>query len=188
MTTPQDPFATPPEGGASSAPPPSGPPPSAPPPSGPAWGAPAPGAPAQGGYGGGYGAPSAPPGYGGGGFGDPGRPQGTSNGFGVASLVLGLLGLFTSWLVFGGLLGIVAIVLGIIALGKVKRGEASSKGMPIAGIILGVISILVAILIAVVGASLFDDVSNLSDCLTEAEGDPAAEADCEREFEDSVTG
>lgn len=175
MTTPQDPFASPPDDRGST--------PETTPPA-PAWGTPPPGSTAQP-PATGFGAPSgqsgadAP-------YGQP--PQGNSNGLGIGALVVGLLALFTSWLVIGGVLGIVAIVLGVLALGKVKRGEASNKGMGIAGIVLGALSILVAGVILAVGAAFFDDVKGLSECVADAGGDAAAEAECERRFEDDVTG
>jgi hypothetical protein len=114
--------------------------------------------------------------------------HGTSNGVGTAALVVGVLALLTSWLVFGGLLGLVAIVLGVIGLGKVKRREASNKGMAIAGIVLGVLSILVAGAIIAAGAAIFnsDTVQNFGDCLQEAGDDSTAVQECERQFEDAV--
>lgn len=119
-----------------------------------------------------------------------GPPQGTSNGTGTAALVLGILGLLTSWLVIGGLLGLVAIVLGVIAMGKVRRNEASNRGSAIAGIVLGALSILIAGALIALGAAFFnsDEGQQFADCVEEAAGDQAAVAECQREFEDSVTG
>lgn len=164
MTTPSDPFANPPDDRRST------PPPSAPPPG---WGAPPPSGQSD------WGAP-----------GHGGPPQGGSNGLGIAALVVGLLAFFTSWLLIGGVFGIVAIVLGILALGKVKRGEASNKGMAIAGIVLGAIGLLVtAAVIALFGWVFSTDAAqDLAECLRDAAGDPAAEAQCQREFEENLTG
>lgn len=163
MSTPQDPFASPSSDRGETPPPPDSGAPSS------GWGS----------------APGSP------GYGDPGgAPQGTSNGTGTAALVLGILGLLTSWLVFGGLLGLVAIVLGAIGLGKVRKREASNKGSAIAGIVLGVLSILVAGALLALGAAFFssDEGQQFAECVQEAGGDPVAEAECRREFEDSLTG
>lgn len=164
MTTPQDPFASPSDDRGST--PPQGS--STSPPAG--WGAPG----EQSDWGGHPGPP----------------PQGNSNGVGVAALVVGLLALFTSWLLIGGLLGIVAIVLGIVGLGKVKRHEASNKGMAIAGIVLGALSVLATgAILALFGWVLSSDAGqDLAECLEQAGGDASAQAECQRQFEDTLTG
>jgi hypothetical protein len=56
----------------------------------------------------------------------------------VASLILGIASLFC----FGFITGIIAIILGGVALSKIGRGEASGKGMAIAGLILGIIGLV----------------------------------------------
>ena len=120
MTAPQDPFATPGDQ-------PSGQP---------------------GGYGqqpggsgqqpGGYGQPGQypPPGYGQQPFGQPphGQAQGT-NGLAIASLVSAF---------FCSPLG---IILGFIAKGQIKKTGQSGNGLATAGIVIGVISILLGILL-----------------------------------------
>lgn len=177
MSTPQDPFANPSHDQDRTPPPP---------PAGsaaPAWGAPPPTGAAQPS---GWGSAPGSPGYGAPGDG----PRGTSNGTGTAALVLGILGLLTSWLVFGGLLGLVAIVLGVIGLGKVRKHEASNKGSAVAGIVLGVLSILVAGALVALGAAFFnsDQGQQFAECVQEAAGDPVAEAECQREVEESLGG
>jgi len=81
-----------------------------------------------------------------------GRPA-PKNGLGVAALVLGILAFLSGLFIIGGLFGLVAVVLGFLALRKVKRGEASSRGLPITGIVLGIIGIIAAVL-AVAGIGL----------------------------------
>ncbi len=63
-----------------------------------------------------------------------------TSGLAIASLVLGILG-FTC---FSILTGIPALILGIISLGKINKssGAVTGKGMAIAGIVLGSLSIL----------------------------------------------
>jgi hypothetical protein len=177
VSTPKDPFASPSDRGDD----PQSPPPSAPPPSGPAWGGPPPSTPAWGpptsGDQSGWGAPAQP-------------PAGDSNGMGIAALVVGVLALLSSIFVIGGLLGLVAVVLGVLGLGKVKRREASSKGLPIAGIVLGALSVLIAAAAIALGAWVFssDAGQELAECLQEAGSDPTAQAECERQFQESITG
>lgn len=130
-----------------------------------------------------------PQGYGQPAYGQPGGPDGPQkNGLGIASLVLGILALLTGLFLIGGLFGLIAIVLGIIALGRVKRGEANNRGMAIAGIITGALGVLLTILVVAGVAALFNsgEFSNLTECVNDAGGDQAAVEECSREFEDSV--
>lgn len=75
------------------------------------------------------------------------QPEATSTsrpiGLAVASLVTGILGFINAIFGIGAFLGLAAIILGIIALAKKQAG----KGMSIAGIILGAISLLIGGLI-----------------------------------------
>lgn len=175
MTAPQDPFRSPEQGG----PGPSGTPDPGRPAagSGPSYGAPAYGAPA-------YGAPA----YGGGPAYGGAPPRGASNGLGTAALVLGVLAVLTGFFLIGGLLGIVAVVLGVLGRRKAKRGEATNGGMALAGIVLGVIGVLLAVVAIATTLALFDSgqVRDLNECLQDAGGDAAAEQACRQQLEDEL--
>ena len=69
--------------------------------------------------------------------------SGTSNGFCVASLVLGIIGLPASCAVIPPVL---AVILGIVGLSQVQRSavEGGGKGMAVAGIVCGVIGCFIA--------------------------------------------
>ena len=133
-----------------------------PPPGG--YGPPPPGgyAPPPGNWGGpgGYGPP--PPGYG---------PQ-QSKGLAVAALVLGIVGVATFFFFLGGLIGIVALVLGIVAIRQTRKGQAGGQGMAIAGAVLGGAAIVITTVYAIaVGAFLSKfgpQFSNFQDCLRHA--------------------
>lgn len=120
----------------------------------------APGGPATGSYGyptpppvaapapSGYGYPGYP-GYGAGapaGYGQPGWQQAApANGMGTAAMVLGIIAVAGFCMYgLGIVLGILALVFGVIARKKVQRGEANNGGMATAGIVLGAIGILVS--------------------------------------------
>ncbi|MFE3473250.1 MULTISPECIES: DUF4190 domain-containing protein [unclassified Streptomyces] len=131
-----------PTGGGFGAPPSAVPPPPIGP-GGPGQAAPQP--PTAGHYG--YPAPPAQP-YGGypgydayGGH-QPWGPQ-PSNGLGTAALVLGIISV-VGFCMYGVniVLGILALIFGIIGLGRAKRGEATNRGMAIAGIITGSVGIV----------------------------------------------
>ncbi|HTL85948.1 MAG TPA: DUF4190 domain-containing protein [Acidimicrobiia bacterium] len=93
----------------------------------------------------------APPGYGYG-YGSPGR----TNGFAVASLVLGIVG----WAVCIG--SILAIIFGVVARGQIRAsgGQQSGDGMAKAGIILG--CIFTALVVAYIVAAVVIAASNSS--------------------------
>jgi heme/copper-type cytochrome/quinol oxidase subunit 2 len=97
------------------------------------------------------------------------------NGLGTASLVVAIISLLT---VFGGVvLGIVAIILGFMGRSRVKSGEATNGGVAMAGIVLGVLSLLVSIaaivLIGVFGMKMFNEVGGTDyvDCIQKAGSD-----------------
>ncbi|MFF2079877.1 DUF4190 domain-containing protein [Kitasatospora sp. NPDC058162] len=70
------------------------------------------------------------------------------NGPAVAALVLGVLGLLTSVVVIGGLLGVLGLVLGVIAL-RTARRTGSGRGMADAAVVTSLIAIAVSVLAAV---------------------------------------
>ncbi|MFE0647555.1 DUF4190 domain-containing protein [Streptomyces sp. NPDC059534] len=69
-------------------------------------------------------------------------------GLGVGALVVGVVGLvfgvipFLFWL--GGIMGVLALVLGIVGHGRAHRGEATDRGQAVAGIVLGIVTIVVS--------------------------------------------
>lgn len=129
-----------------------------------------PGPPAQQGYGepeygrqqygtpsGGFPQQHGAPGYGEQGYAQPqagwGQPYGApapSNGMGIGALVCGILavvlGIVVGYLFFPALLGVVAVILGVLGMGKAKRGEATNRGMALAGTITGAIGVVITVL------------------------------------------
>lgn len=114
-----------------------------------------------------------------------------SNGTGTAALVLGILALVTSFFLVGGLLGLIGLVLGVVALGKVRRGMATNRGSALAGTILSALGILITIGIVAVGASFYSShksqINDLQHCLNRASGDQAAQRACQDQFQTNVT-
>ena len=92
--------------------------------------------------GGGYGAP--PPG---GAYGTPPAPT-QSNGWSIASLICGILGCIPF------LTGLLAIVFGFMGLGKAKKTN-SGRGLAVAGLVLGFLSILGWGFFAVLGGGVW---------------------------------
>ncbi|WP_432149553.1 DUF4190 domain-containing protein [Streptomyces sp. bgisy029] len=122
----------------------------------------------QGQYGAQYGAP------------EPAR----SNGFAVTALVLGLLACLFFWTIVGGLLlGLLALVFGILGTLRARQGRAPRKGMAIAGTVLGALGLIgsVIVLIFAVNVANSDSFKNLEDCLQNA-GSQAEEDRCAEDF------
>lgn len=114
----------------------------------PGYGAPGYGAP-------GYGAPGyAAPGYGPG-YPQPGYPPPT-NGKATGSLITGITTLVLSCCPGAGLLGLVALVLGVKARGEIRasQGTQGGAGLALAGIITGGIALVLGLLVVVVIAVL----------------------------------
>lgn len=135
------------------------------------------GQPGQPGYAGG-----PPPGYGG----PPPRVR-PRNGLGIAALVLGILAIIT---VYGGIvLGVLAIIFGVIGRNRVKRGEATNGGVALAGIITGAIGLIIAIAVIVFVVLLASSpaAKNYQTCLKNAGQDQAARQSCAQQFGKQLT-
>lgn len=141
--------------------------------------------PPYGAYPGGY--PPPAPQYGAqyGGY-PPPAPPAPKNGLGVASLVVAIIALFS--VVGGVVLGVVAIILGFLGRGRVKRGEANNGGIAIAGIVLGALSIVVSIVVIAIAVWGFNEAGGTDyfDCLSRAGSDEQAIEACAQEFTQRV--
>jgi hypothetical protein len=71
------------------------------------------------------------------------------SGFAVASLVLGIIGLFLSWFTFG-IPSMLAVIFGHVGVSRVHRGVGDGKGMAIGGMVLGYF--VIALFIVTVGS------------------------------------
>lgn len=86
------------------------------------------------------------------------------NGLGTAALVLGIIGTvsglipFMFWL--AGILGVIALILGLAGRGRAKRGEASNKGVTTFGAVLGLVALILSVVGAVLTFKAVDDVVN----------------------------
>ncbi|MGW1655659.1 DUF4190 domain-containing protein [Streptomyces atratus] len=107
------------------------------------------------------------------------------NGLGIAALVLGVIGAvsglipFLFWL--AGILGVIALILGLAGRGRAKRGEATNKGMTTFGAVLGLISLILAVVGAVITFKAVDDAVNdlnktVSDTTASAKPKPGSDS------------
>ena len=110
----------------------------------------------------------------------PTRP---ANGFGTAALVLGIIGLLLSVIVIGGLIGLVAIVFGVLGWRRVRRGVATNRGAAITGLGCGLVAVVASVLVVWFVISTFgDSVRRYQRCLERAGADSVAQQVCTAEF------
>ncbi len=131
----------------------------------------------------GYG--GAPPGYGEERW-EPARPP--RNGMGTAALTLGLIGALLFWTILGGVvLGLLALIFGIVGFRRGKRGEATNGTLAMVGAVLGALaligsSVVLAIAVSVVSSG---DYQELEDCMQKATTQ-SEQQQCEQDFVDSI--
>ncbi len=121
----------------------------------------------------GVGYPTAPP---------PGpfmplMPQ-TKNGLGTAGLVLGIIGAVLFWTIWVGvILGILALIFGLIGRSRAKRGEATNGGAALAGAILGGLAIVASVVWLIVAVVIVSDaVDDINDELDKAKDGTSSSA------------
>lgn len=100
---------------------------------------------------------SQQPGYGQAPYGYPVAGARPENGMGITGMVLGIVGLTLFWIpVLNFILGILATIFGGVGLSKAKSGTATNGGMAIAGLVLGILTIIIPLvmylLLAATGA------------------------------------
>jgi hypothetical protein len=116
-------------------------------------------------------------------------PAAPKNGLGITALVLAIIGLVFCWTVAGGvILGLAAVIIGFVARGRVKRGQATNGGVAIAGIVLGFLAIIVSLVFIPIWYSVFEDVGGTDyvDCVAKAGQDAQAIQKCVDQFRDRV--
>lgn len=115
------------------------------------------------------------------------------NGVGVAALVVGVVSLVLAVLIFFSpfsfILGLIAIILGIIGMSRASKGAATNRGQAAAGLITGILSILVAIAVGVSLIGFFtshqSDIRKFGNCMRQADND-RDRAPCFRELENQL--
>ena len=104
----------------------------------------------------------------------PMPPPAPQNGLGTAGFVLGLVGLLFSFLPVIGVVAwplvILGLVLGLVGVSKANRGQATNKGLAVAGIALSAIGLAICVLWAAVFTKAASDVDRAVDEL-KAEAD-----------------
>ena len=118
-----------------------------------------------------------------------GEPSEARNGTGVAALVCGgLAAVFSIWFFPLGVLvlGVAAVVLGIMGFRRAKRGEATNKSQAVAGLALGIVGMVIfgARTAAFVNEHR-EELTNFNECVQAASSDEEREQ-CQRRFEEEI--
>lgn len=111
---------------------------------------------------------------------------GPSNGLAIASLVVAIVSFFLAFIAIGAIGGIVAVVLGIMAMRRASdaSGTQGGRGLAIAGIVVGGLSILIGlavfIVIAFVGTAIEQGSTGFTDFFecVEEEARTGQDLDC----------
>jgi uncharacterized membrane protein len=117
-----------------------------------------------------------------------GAAAGRGNGPAIAALVLGILAVVLFWTVIGGVvLGILALVFGIIGARRARGGRAPRRTMSIFGAVLGVLGIIGSVVIIAIGASILnsDEFKDFDDCVQHADTQSERDA-CADDFNEDV--
>jgi hypothetical protein len=117
------------------------------------------------------------------------QPVAPKNGLGIAALVLAVAGLLSvATVVAPILLGAVAVVIGVVGRGRVKRGIADNGGVAIAGIVLGGLAIVVGLAFIAIWTTVWKDVrgGDYIDCMQRAGSDKAQQQQCADQFRRTV--
>jgi hypothetical protein len=119
----------------------------------------------------------------------PAAPGARRNGFGIAALVLGLVGAALFWTVVGGIvLGLLALVFGVLGHRRSKRGLATNGVMSLVGAVIGTLALLASSLLLALGVAVFnsDDFKSYQDCVEHADS-TSDRQQCAKDFDRDVS-
>lgn len=118
---------------------------------------------------------------------EPARPP--RNGLGVAALTLGLIGALLFWTVLGGVvLGLLALIFGVVGFRRGKRGEATNGTLAAVGAVIGAFALVgsTVVLVFVLSVLSSGDYAELEDCVRKATTQ-AEQEQCQQDFVDSIS-
>jgi hypothetical protein len=118
---------------------------------------------------------------------EPARPP--RNGMGVAALTLGLVGALLFWTVLGGVvLGLLALIFGVVGHRRGSRGEATNGTLAVVGAVIGALALVgsTIVLVFVVSVLSSGDYGELESCVRDA-ATQSEQEQCQRDFVDSIS-
>ncbi|BDD77213.1 hypothetical protein GCM10010095_79820 [Streptomyces anthocyanicus] len=118
----------------------------------------------------------------------PGAGTGRSNGLAVAALVLAILAVLLFWTVVGGVvLGLLALIFGIIGARRARGDRVPHRKMSIVAAVLGTLGVIASVVIIAIGASILnsDEFKDFDDCVQHADTQSERDA-CANDFEEDI--
>ena len=111
------------------------------------------------------------------------------NGAGTAALVIGVNALVLAALIIffplAAILGIIAVIFGLVGMGRAKRGEADNRRHAVAGLVTGLLALALAVFMGIrIGTFINDhqgDFRSFWSCITSAPTE-AEQKNCGREL------
>ncbi|MBT3163831.1 DUF4190 domain-containing protein [Streptomyces sp. Vc74B-19] len=110
------------------------------------------------------------------------------NGFGIAALVLGIVGALLFWTAIGGIaLGVLALIFGVLGFRRSRRGVATNGTMSVIGAVLGGLTLVVSSVLLAMGVAVInsDEFKDYQDCIEHANS-RSDRQDCARDFDREV--
>ncbi|MEV7015893.1 DUF4190 domain-containing protein [Streptomyces sp. NPDC093991] len=110
------------------------------------------------------------------------------NGFGIAALVLGIVGALLFWTAIGGIvLGLLAVVFGVLGFRRGRRGVATNGTMAVIGAVLGALALVVSSVLLALGVAVInsDEFKDYQDCIDHANSQSDRQ-ECARDFDREV--
>ncbi|WP_217168941.1 DUF4190 domain-containing protein [Streptomyces sp. AC512_CC834] len=110
------------------------------------------------------------------------------NGMAIAALVLGILAVLLFWTVIGGVvLGLLALIFGIIGARRARGGRAPHRAMSVVAAVLGALGVIASVVIIAIGASILnsDEFKDFDDCVQHADSQSERDA-CADDFNEDV--
>jgi hypothetical protein len=101
----------------------------------------------------------------------PHIPRRPVNWIGTTALLTAIVGLILCWSVVGGVtFGVIAIIVGVNARGRAKRGEATNGPVATAGVALGVLAVVVSLAVIAIWVRFYREVDGPAyvDCVATA--------------------
>ncbi|MEU7595350.1 DUF4190 domain-containing protein [Streptomyces sp. NPDC039022] len=118
--------------------------------------------------------------------------QAARNGLGIAALTFGIIGTLSGlipllfWL--AGILGVLALIFGLVGLGRVKRRQATNKGVALTGTIFGVLALIASVAGLVITVTAVDQaVKEVNKALDGSEAKPKDGGASAKEYKGGAT-
>lgn len=110
-------------------------------------------------------------------------PEAPRNGLGIAALCTGIIGALLALIPFvfwvGGILGLLALIFGIVGWSRARKGQATNGGVARFGLLVGVLTLALSVVGGVFTVQVVDYAQSVADADTSVGADSSEGADAE---------